>query len=368
MLKKTTLRKDLIIVQQEEKGERYYIIKDKVTGRYFKITQNEYSILLLLDGSKNLDEVYSYINKDLDIEFEEFQNFIEELYKLSLFEESNISLTDKILKESSIFYFRLKIINPDKFISILENSIKFLINKTFFIILIIIILSAIVITIIKFDFISKEISTINSLFDILLLYFISSLLMSIHEIGHALLCKHFGGEVREMGFMLLYFFPCFYTDISDIYIMEKKSQRIAVIIAGSLLELTLWGIATIFYFFLPKEIFISRLLFITMIASGIKSLLINFNPLIKMDGYYLLEEILGISNLQEKSRNEISKIGKKVLRFFHKRIIINNNNMPIDKFSLIYGIISLSYIVILISSFLYISINYIYKSFWRKNL
>lgn len=36
-----------------------------------------------------------------------------------------------------------------------------------------------------------------------------------HEFAHGLTCKHFGGEVREMGFMLIYFQPAFYCNVSD---------------------------------------------------------------------------------------------------------------------------------------------------------
>ena len=54
----------------------------------------------------------------------------------------------------------------------------------------------------------------------------------LHEFGHALACKHFGGEVHEMGFMLLVFSPCLYCDVSDAWRFPSKWKRIAVSAAG----------------------------------------------------------------------------------------------------------------------------------------
>ena len=50
----------------------------------------------------------------------------------------------------------------------------------------------------------------------------------LHEFGHAMACKHFGGEVHEMGFMLLVFSPCLYCDVSDAWRFASKWKRIAV--------------------------------------------------------------------------------------------------------------------------------------------
>ena len=67
----------------------------------------------------------------------------------------------------------------------------------------------------------------------------------LHELGHAFACKHFGGEVRELGFMLLVFAPCLYCDVSDAWRLPNKWQRIAVSAAGICVEIVLAAIATI---------------------------------------------------------------------------------------------------------------------------
>ena len=56
-----------------------------------------------------------------------------------------------------------------------------------------------------------------------------------HEFAHGLACKHFGGEVHEIGFLLLYFQPAFYRNVSDAWLFAKKSQRLWVTFAGAYL-------------------------------------------------------------------------------------------------------------------------------------
>ena len=66
----------------------------------------------------------------------------------------------------------------------------------------------------------------------------------IHEFGHGLTCKHFGGDVNQMGFLLIYFTPAFYTDTTDILLFESTAPREFVIFAGIWVELVLCSLST----------------------------------------------------------------------------------------------------------------------------
>jgi hypothetical protein len=68
---------------------------------------------------------------------------------------------------------------------------------------------------------------------------------TLHEFAHGLTCKHFGGHVHEMGFLLIYLQPAFYCNISDAWLFSEKSQRLWVTFAGAFFEMTLWGLATL---------------------------------------------------------------------------------------------------------------------------
>jgi putative peptide zinc metalloprotease protein len=68
---------------------------------------------------------------------------------------------------------------------------------------------------------------------VVLLYAVAGLIFLAHELGHGLTCKHFGGEVHEIGAMLFYFSPAFFCNINDAWNFEKLSQRLWVTFAGS---------------------------------------------------------------------------------------------------------------------------------------
>src|SRR6185369_6742390 len=136
------------------------------------------------------------------------------------------------------------------------------------------------------------------------------LVISAHEFAHGFTCKHFGGEVREMGFLLIYLQPAFYCNVSDAWLFPEKSKRLWVSFAGPYFELFLWAVATVLWRLTETDTSINYVSLIVMASSGIKTLF-NFNPLIKLDGYYLLSDYLGVPNLRKKAFRYIGEGMKK---------------------------------------------------------
>src|SRR5204863_7832804 len=97
----------------------------------------------------------------------------------------------------------------------------------------------------------------------------------------------------------IYFQPALYCNVSDAWLFPEKSKRLWVAFAGPYFELFLWGLATLTWRITDVETGINYLALIVMITSGIKTLF-NFNPLIKLYGYYLLSDWLEIPNLRKK--------------------------------------------------------------------
>ena len=122
-----------------------------------------------------------------------------------------------------------------------------------------------------------------------------------HESGHALTCKHFGGQVRNMGFMLIYFSPCFFVDMSEVYVYGTKWPRVAAIFAGIWVELMFCSVAAVVWWGTPPGSFVHNFTYKIMLITGIAVVLMNLNPLVKLDGYYLLGELSGIPNIKENS-------------------------------------------------------------------
>ena len=122
----------------------------------------------------------------------------------------------------------------------------------------------------------------------------------VHELGHGYACKHFGGDVRELGFMLLYFQPAFYCNVNDAWSFPDLGPRLWVTAAGGWIELVLAAIATVVWAGAQPGTMISEAaLMIALLAGGL-SLISNANPLLPMDGYFALSDALGIPNLRQR--------------------------------------------------------------------
>src|SRR4030095_14687509 len=139
-----------------------------------------------------------------------------------------------------------------------------------------------------------------SIYGLLLIWPVAFVVTTIHEFSHGLTCCHYGGKVHEVGFMLIYFSPAFYCDVSDSYMFPKRTHRMAVALAGGFAQLTLWGACTIIWRITDSSAFINQLALIVVVFSGLQTLF-NFNPLIKLDGYYMLSDFLEIPNLRSKA-------------------------------------------------------------------
>src|SRR5262249_13384774 len=74
-------------------------------------------------------------------------------------------------------------------------------------------------------------------------WFTLLLVTVLHEFAHGLTCKHFGGEVHEVGFLLLFLIPCFYCNVSDAWLLREKSKRLWVTLAGGYCDLCVWALA-----------------------------------------------------------------------------------------------------------------------------
>ena len=121
-----------------------------------------------------------------------------------------------------------------------------------------------------------------------------------HELAHAYTAKYFGLKVPIMGVAFIIIWPLLYTDTTDAWRLADRKQRIKIGMAGVLAELTIAAYATFFWnFFEPGSI--KSTLFLLATATWLVSLGVNLNPFMRFDGYYLLSDLWGVSNLQPRA-------------------------------------------------------------------
>jgi putative peptide zinc metalloprotease protein len=133
---------------------------------------------------------------------------------------------------------------------------------------------------------------------VILAYLINAMLAVGHEFAHAFALRHAGRTAREMGFLLIYFNPAFYTDVSEGWRLSRR-QRVAVGGAGVVFHLTVAAMALIAWAVLEGG-FAADLLFLVGLLAVFTSLL-NLTPLLRLDGYYILADLVRVPNLRTRS-------------------------------------------------------------------
>ncbi len=143
--------------------------------------------------------------------------------------------------------------------------------------------------------------------NLILLYAGMVLVKTLHEFGHAMVCKRFGGEVHTMGVMLMVFTPLPYMDATSSWSFRSCRQRVLVAAAGMLFEFFAAGCAALLWANTGPGA-LHSLAFNMMFVASVSTLLFNANPLLRYDGYYILSDLIGIPNLQSRSTSQLKHL------------------------------------------------------------
>lgn len=146
----------------------------------------------------------------------------------------------------------------------------------------------------------------------LMLWLIYPLLKLVHETAHGLVIKRCGHEVHEAGITFLVFTPIPYVDASASWSIASKRMRLLVSAAGLMAELSLAFVALL-VFLLVEPGALRTAAFLVFSVGAISSVLFNANPLLKFDGYYVLQDYLELPNLYQRARLYLMYLGKRYL-------------------------------------------------------
>ena len=122
----------------------------------------------------------------------------------------------------------------------------------------------------------------------------------VHELGHAYTATRFGCRVPTMGVAFMVMMPVMYSDVTDSYRLASKRKRLLIASGGVIAELGLAALALFLWGFLPEGT-LRSIAFIVATTSLAMSLIVNLNPLMRFDGYYVLADGLGLPNLQDRA-------------------------------------------------------------------
>ena len=296
-------RDDLAASQQVTPEGVVFVVKDPVRERFYRLPEEAHFIAEQLDGETPLDVVRRRTEEKFhtSLPAADLSAFVGSLNAAGLLDTGKNGNGKPRARrvQGSPLYLRIRFFDPDRLFNYLVGKVRFFFTPLFLIISAVTILSAIYVAFANWEDAVQNVSRLFQYSAIPVILLVVFLVITMHEFAHGLTCKHFGGEVHELGFFLIYLQPALYCNVSDAWLFPEKSKRLWVGFAGPYFELFLWALATLAWRLTDAETGINYLALIVMTTSGVKTLL-NFNPLIKLDGYYLLSDWLEIPNLRKK--------------------------------------------------------------------
>src|SRR6266550_876760 len=300
------LRSDLVISRQDGAEGTAFVIKDPVTERFFRFKETEHFIAQQFDGATLPDTVRQRVEDRLGITLspENLEQFVNRLQRIGLLTHAETGAAALPARRrrvgGDVFYLRFRLFDPDRLFDWLVTKVRFLFTPHFLVLSATLVVCAFGITAIHWGGMMQQFWGMFRFESLLLAWFVTLGVVTLHEFAHGLTCKHFGGRVREIGFLLIYFQPAFYCNVSDAWLFPEKSKRLWVTFAGAYFETFLWALATLVWRATDPSSSLNHFALVVTVTSAIKWFF-NMNPLIKLDGYYLLSDWLDAPNLRKKA-------------------------------------------------------------------
>lgn len=308
-------RRDLELYKgpDEEDGSPTYNILDPVSGKYYKISWGESIILQYQRPGMLLKDLCHEINTKtaLKVTEEEVKSFYLDAFtnKLLYWPRGSESIQQEAnLKRINWFqwllthylYIRIPLLNPDKFLTATYPYIRFLFSKTALILYLSLSIIGILFLVTELD---SYLSTFTYFFNFegLIIYGVAiTSVKLIHEFCHAYTAKKYGLHVPSMGIAFIVLWPVLYTDVTHGWKLQNRRERVAISFAGIAAELLIAGLSTIGWA-ISEPGLLQSVFFVVSSVTWISTLIINLNPAVRFDGYYILCDLWGMDNLQMRA-------------------------------------------------------------------
>ena len=323
------LRSDLNIAPQKYEGRTYYVVKDPVSLRYYRFEEQEHFIIEMMNGAATLDETQKEFEKRFRpkrLTLEDLEGFAQQLLTAGLAHnespQAGTQLYERRRKRkrselmqmlTNILYIKIPVYDPDKLLARMVPYLGWIFTTWFFTLSVGVMLAAVLLVVSHFETFRDKLPAYHEFFNlktVVYLWIALGVVKVIHEFGHGLSCKTFGGEVHEMGALFLCLSPCLYCNVSDAWTLPNKWKRIIISFAGIYVELIIAAIATFVWWNTPSQPFINHLSLSLMVVCSVSTVVFNANPLMRFDGYYVVADWLEIPNLRDRSNRFLKQLAQ----------------------------------------------------------
>lgn len=318
-----SLRTDIQFIPPGEHGP-YPLLYDPLSEHYYKLTDRSCRILRMLDRNYPLEEFLVKVN---DAGIDADQQEIAEL--LSFMHQSGLMIPDygvmnarltrlRAFKEKNLFnrlmglymFFRLPPVYPDKFFTRTMPAVRIIFNRYTLWTLMLAAAAGYLLMLRQWN--EAYATFVNSLsWANLVNYFWAMLITkAVHELSHGYTAKSFGARVRSMGISFIVFYPRLFVDLTDTWRLSRI-KRIACDGAGIASELIFGGLAAVVWVYAQPGPLKSTMFYL-MTVSALGTVLVNGNPFIRYDGYYLLCDLLNIENLMSRANEYMKAVNRRL--------------------------------------------------------
>lgn len=361
--------------RQVSETEIFYLVRDPSTRTFLRMGEVEAIVLRLLDGERSLEEISETLDRghDIAIEVHVIEGFVATLVKRGLVETGEFDPSafreewrqqERARRRTlgqlfgNVMTFKIKLLDPSRLFARIVGPLSFLWTRRFVIWSLAFMTGATALSIAHHEeivasmraFFSSATQSAGSFAShAAIVYGVFFLVIAVHESAHGLTCTRFGGTVRDMGFILFYLqIPGFYCDITDAYAFDSRGHRLWTTVAGGYSGLVLASLGTFLWWMTEAGGTLNGAGLALMFVGGPPLLMLNWNPFLRYDGYYIMMDLLEAPNLMANSRKYLGHLFKsRVLR-------VPVDPMPVPqrlrRIYVLYGIGSLLFIAPLIAA------------------
>jgi putative peptide zinc metalloprotease protein len=313
---KPRLRLAVRVRRQPLRGKRWYLLCDDATGRQHLVNEAAYGFIGRCDGTHDVQTVWDAMladRADSAPTQSEVLELLVRLDELDLLQCERSPDTDVLFRRRhqrrqqrrrsmiNPFAFRLSLGDPSRWLPRLDPIAHALFRPVAFWLWLAAVVLAGCAAAASWDaLIAHGRELLGGPRAMLLAWLCFPLMKALHELGHALAVRRWGGEVREIGIGLMLLVPAPYVDASAASAFGRRSQRAAVAAAGIAVETALSALALLVWVGAQPGA-VRDVAFVVIAIGGFSTLVFNANPLLRFDGYHVMCDLLELPNLAARS-------------------------------------------------------------------
>lgn len=311
------LRPGVTLTRRVEQGEVWHILSAPETNRHFRLDAAGYALIGALDGRATLDEIWHRVLSrfgDAAPGQDEALRLLGQLHQANALNAGALpSLPEAGRRARRIerqrllgqlknpLFVRFHVFDPKALINATYPFIRPVFSRAGLVLWSAVLIWLSVMVLRHWDALTA--TTLDRALaadNLLIAALVFPVTKFLHELAHGWAVRHYGGEVRDAGVMLLVFLPAPYVDASAAGAFPDRWPRILTSAAGMMAELCLAALAMLVW--LNAETgFVTAVAFNVMLVAGISTLLFNGNPLLRFDAYFMLCDLIGVQNLGTRS-------------------------------------------------------------------